>query len=63
MFSYGDPDDPREDDPRFETEDAAISAALDVTGKWDWFNGVQAVWDHDTGEILALVHGGFDYRP
>jgi hypothetical protein len=53
MFSIGDPYNPTEDDARFENkadaEIAAIGASID--------DRVWAVWDDETGEVVALAFG------
>lgn len=57
MFSYGVPHCPLPDDPRFNTEDEAISAAVKLNDD----DEVYAVWDDESGEILALVFAGMIY--
>jgi hypothetical protein len=54
MFSAGHLTNPRPDDPRFneyaEAEQAAVDKSVD--------DGVWAVWQDDSGEILTIVYQG-----
>lgn len=56
-YSFGDPHNPRPDDPRFPTQEAAEQAALERRYEW-----ILAVWDDVTGEVLALIFDGTVYR-
>jgi hypothetical protein len=56
-YSYGTPHNPQPDDERFDTQEAAELAALNQPHE-----GVVAVWDDVTGEVLALVWEGAVYR-
>jgi len=51
-YSIGDPRDPKDSDPRFETEDQAYQAAMRASSLDDC---VWAVWDDDNGDLLMLV--------
>jgi len=53
-YSIGCPTSPREDDPRFDDLDEAIAAA--VTHSYDDGVWAVAVWEDDSGELLALVY-------
>lgn len=59
MYSIGYVQDPRKDDPRFETQEAAEIAAVDMSRKTG--NAI-AVWDDVSGEILMLAFEGIAYR-
>lgn len=61
MFSYGDPDDPRPNDPRFDTEEDATAAAQAYQIQRPHDGGVLAVWEDESGEIMALVFAGYAY--
>lgn len=51
MYSIGDPNDPTDDDPKFDTIAAAEIAAIEAS----WNDSVHAVWDDETGEVMSLV--------
>jgi hypothetical protein len=59
MFSAGHLTSPRPDDPRFneytEVEQAALDGSVDDSA---W-----AIWQDDSGEILAIVYRGQVYTP
>ncbi|MFA6047146.1 MAG: hypothetical protein WC718_19345 [Phycisphaerales bacterium] len=57
-YSVGDPLNPKESDPRFETEGAACNYASEQTKTRD---EVLAVWDDESGEVTHLVLGGWAY--
>ncbi len=57
MYSIGDLRHPKPTDPQFNDADTAIRAAVAASvDDWVW-----AVWDNDTGEILAIVYQGIAY--
>jgi len=59
MFSAGHLTSPRPDDPRFneyaEAEQAAVNKSVD--------DDVWAVWEDESGEILAIVYQGQVFKP
>jgi len=59
MWSYGDPHEPKVDDPRFESKQAAIDAAVEAS----YVDGdpILAVWDDESGECTTLVFAGWVY--
>ena len=59
MWSYGDPNEPKADDPRFESNTTAISAAVEASNSN--MDQVLAVWDDETGECTTLVWVGWVY--
>lgn len=66
-YSYGDPNDPRPDDVRFDTEDAAIKAALGFCLLHDdiLYTHVLAIWAESNGsaETVALIYSGEVWKP
>jgi hypothetical protein len=60
MWSYGDPNEPKADDPRFETEQKAIDAAVIASVQTD-SDPILAVWEDDSGECTTLVWCGWVY--
>lgn len=56
-YRIGKVQDPRDDDPTYPDWQAALSAALDMSGQDTW---VIAIWDM-TGDIEALVYQGWAY--
>lgn len=60
MFSFGDPNDPKPDDQRFETEDAAIDAAC-AASETDLDSSIFAIWNDEDGEVVGLAWGGWLY--
>ena len=54
MFSAGDLTNPRPEDPRFKEYAEAEQAALDGSVE----DGVWAIWQDESGEILAIVYQG-----
>ncbi len=59
-FSFGDPDSPCEDDPRYISEEESIHKALEYQNERP-FEGVLAVWEDDSGEIVCLICRGIEY--
>jgi len=51
-YSIGCPTSPREDDPRFADLGQAIAAAV----QHSYDDDIWAVWEDDSGELLALVY-------
>ena len=60
MWSYGNPNNPKSDDPRFDSETAAIEAAVQVSIKAT-DEPILAVWNDDDGECTTLVWSGWVY--
>lgn len=56
-YSFGDPHNPLPTDLRFDTAAAAEIAALEALDP-----DILAVWDDESGEVLALVFNGTVYR-
>jgi len=58
-YSIGRLESPAPDDEQFsnleDAETAAIEASID--------DGVWAVWDNASGEVLSVVYGSIAYRP
>lgn len=61
-YSYGHPNSPQPNDPRFETEDEAIQAAIAHQGEANW-DSILAVWEDESGYICALIFEQWVYRP
>jgi hypothetical protein len=59
MFSAGHLTDPQPDDPRFKEYTDAARAAVDRSVDDD----VWAVWQDDSGEILAIVYQDQVFTP
>ena len=59
MFSAGYLTNPRPDDPRFKEYSDAAQAAVDRSAD----DSVWAVWQDDSGEILAIVYQGQVFTP
>jgi ABC-type cobalt transport system substrate-binding protein len=62
MFSYGHPSSPQENDPRFESYEDALKAAEQYQNKHPW-NGILAIWEDESGEVLALLFDGLLFLP
>lgn len=65
-YSFGDPDNPLSNDPRFDTEDEAIKAAEEwlVQHPWDSMRAVWQEWGDGAGaETVCLVWEGTVWRP
>jgi hypothetical protein len=62
MFSYGHPSSPQDDDPRFESYEEALKAAEQHQNEKPW-DGIPAIWDDETGEVLALLLDGLLFLP
>ena len=64
-FSFGDPNDPRPDDKRFDTEEAAIRAAQEYQEEHDDILHcyVLAVWEDESGDVQCLVFRQIVYVP
>jgi hypothetical protein len=60
MYSYGQLTSPRDDDPRFKTEDEAITAAEDASQE-SALDPILGVWEDETGELLHIVYQGAVY--
>lgn len=58
-FSVGDPRDPRPDDARFPSRQAAESFARDKS----FPNIVLAVWHNVSGTVVAIAFDGLIYWP
>lgn len=58
-YSYGDPRNPCDDDPRFASFEEAQQEAAKQSRIED---RIFAVWEDESGEILALVYDGIAYR-
>lgn len=59
MYSIGDLENPQTSDEHFSEYNEAEFRAIE--GSFD--DSVWAVWDHDSGEILAIVYQQIVYRP
>lgn len=59
MFSIGNPNNPTKDDPRFDEQEDAEVAAIEVSVD----DGVWAVWDDEDGEVVALAFGRVIFNP
>lgn len=57
-YRIGKVQDPRPDDPTFDDWQAALSAAMDMSGQDTW---VIAIWEENEGRIAALVYQGGVY--
>jgi hypothetical protein len=60
MWSFGDPHESKTDDPRFDSETAAIDAAVKASNEIDG-EPVIAVWRDDDGECTTPVWAGWVY--
>lgn len=61
-YRIGKVQDPRPDDPTFDTFDAALAAALDLSRADTLDSWVIAVWEADGyGRIAALIYQGGAY--
>ncbi len=58
-WSWGDPQEPKTDDPRFETQQKAIDAA--IAASYADGDPILAVWREDDGELTNLVFAGWVY--
>jgi hypothetical protein len=58
-YRIGKVQDPRDDDPTFNDWQAALSAAIDMSGQDTW---VIAIWSFH-GDILALCYQTGVYMP
>lgn len=59
MYSVGDLRDPRPDDRRFQTQDAAVHYATEAS----FPDRVLGVWRDADGELLAIAYDGLVYWP
>jgi hypothetical protein len=63
-YRIGKVNDPRDDDPRIDGWDAALSAALDMSDGSAWDTFVVAIWEDDGyGTIAALCYQSSVYTP
>lgn len=67
VYSFGDPNNPEDNDPRFDTEDKAINAALLWCKEHDdmLHAYILAVWAESdyAAEMVCLIHTGEVWRP
>jgi hypothetical protein len=59
-FSIGTLDNPRDNDQQFDTRGQAQAVATDQSCHND---RIMAVWDNETGEVLAIAYAGILYTP
>jgi len=59
-FSFSHPDNPREDDPRFDTEREAVETGLEYQRQHPW-EQLLAIWDDDYETVEAILHWGEIY--
>lgn len=61
MFSFGTAGAPSKNDANFDTYDLAVAAALERQNESPW-DSVLAVWANESGECLALIYEGWEWK-